>query len=160
MAIKQIVLTEEEYENLLKVQDEPNEQLRATNKALAEKYDALKESKAQEIVYDFKSPFKVEDNTLDFTTKEDFVAFYNHLSLKQEMSRPPLMKIDQLMFDFITDLAEVWVFQPPFKDVRVLKSFRVSLVKSGMYILRRNNTLEKREKETHERAITDLLKGQ
>ena len=144
--IRQIVLTEEEYDELLKVKEKPNDQLRATNKALAEKYDQLKTDKINVKLSDFKSPFKVEDNILDFTTKGDFVSFYNNIVIKQDSNRPSLMKIDLEVFEFIKNLAEVWSFDLPFKDVKVLKTYRVTLVKSGLYTLNRNNTLSKVEK--------------
>ena len=99
--IKQIVLTEEEYDELLKVKEQPNNQLRATNKALSEKYDQLKASKVNEELTNFKSPFKVKDNILDFTTKGDFVAFYNNQVTKQDSNRPSLMKVDLEVFKFI-----------------------------------------------------------
>jgi len=140
---KVIILTEEEYEELLSKQQEPSTKLREINKNLSQQYDKLREEKVTEVSANLTSPFKVEDNTLNFSTKEDFVSFFNHTASKQDINRPSLMKTDADVFNFLTHMCTCWNFNLPFKDVKALKSFRVSLVKTGMYSVDKNNRLRK-----------------
>ena len=134
------ILSNEEYNELLNAQQEPSKRLRETNQRLAKQYDELKACKAEEVIKTFTSPFKVKDNILEFCTKADFVAFFNYMASKQGVIKPSLMKTDAMVFDRLQDICLPWDFEMPFKDIKVLKSYRVSLVKSGMYILNNNNT--------------------
>ena len=126
---KQIVLTEQEYQDLLKVQNKPDELLRETNLALKKKLDEA-ETKLKQGAFDnirIETPFRVVNEALCCHTFTDFVVMYNSLA------KPTLTDSDLSVLSFLKHLSATFNYQVQFEDISKLKAYRVSLQKKGLY---------------------------
>lgn len=126
---KQIVLTEQEYQDLLKVQNKPDDLLRETNLALKKKLDEA-ETKLKQGAFDnirIETPFRVVNESLCLNTPTDFVVMYNSLA------KSNLTDSDLSALSFLKHLATTFNYQVQFTDVSKLKAYRVSLQKKGLY---------------------------
>ena len=126
---KQIVLTEEEYQDLLKVKQSPDDLLRETNLALKKRLDEC-ESKLKQGSFDnirIETPFRVTNESLCINSPTDFVIMYNSLAY------PSLTESDSAVFSFLKHLSTVFNYKLQFDDASKLKAYRVSLQKKGLY---------------------------
>ena len=126
---KQIVLTEQEYQDLLKVQNKPDELLRETNLALKKKLDEA-ETRLKQGAYDnikIETPFRVVNESLCISSPTDFVVMYNSLA------KSNLTDSDLSALSFLKHLAATFNYEVQFTDVSKLKAYRVSLQKKGLY---------------------------
>ena len=129
------ILTEEEYNDLLKVQSHEDDLLRETNNNLKFKIAKLeKESKdtPKALVIDrANSPFKVIGDTMSTTTISDFVLLYNGIALMNKAHQ--LKAVDENVFKYLRDTAEFFGYSSYFKDMSLVKSYRVSLSKKNLF---------------------------
>ena len=126
---KQIVLTEEEYQALLKVQNKPDDLLRETNLALKKKLDEA-ETRLKQGAYDnikIETPFRVTNESLCISSPTDFVVMYNSLA------KSNLTDSDLSALSFLKHLAATFNYEVQFTNVSKLKAYRVSLQKKGLY---------------------------
>ena len=126
---KQIVLTEQEYQDLLKVQNKPDDLLRETNLALKKKLDEA-ETRLKQGAYDnikIETPFRVVNESLCISSSTDFVVMYNSLA------KSNLTDSDLSALSFLKHLAATFNYEVQFTDVSKLKAYRVSLQKKGLY---------------------------
>jgi hypothetical protein len=126
---KQIVLTEQEYQDLLKVQNKPDDLLRETNLALKKKLDEA-ETKLKQGAYDnikVETPFRVVNESLCINSPTDFVVMYNSLA------KSNLTDSDLSVLSFLKHLSATFNYQVQFTDISKLKAYRVSLQKKGLY---------------------------
>ena len=126
---KQIVLTEQEYQDLLTVQTKPDELLRETNLALKKKLDEA-ETRLKQGAYDnikIETPFRVTNESLCISSPTDFVVMYNSLA------KSNLTDSDLSALSFLKHLAATFNYEVQFTDVSKLKAYRVSLQKKGLY---------------------------
>ncbi len=125
---KQIVLTEEEYQDLLKVQNKPDELLRETNLALKKKLDEA-ETRLKQGAFDnikLDSPFIVVNNNLCLRSATDFIVMYNNVA------DTTLTQSDLVMFNQLTAVANLFNLYCQFDDTKQLKAHRVSLQKKNL----------------------------
>ncbi len=125
---KQIVLTEEEYQALLKVQNKPDELLRETNLALKKKLDEA-ETRLKQGAFDnikLDSPFIVVNNNLCLRSATDFIVMYNNVA------DTTLTQSDLVMFNQLTAVANLFNLYCQFDDTKQLKAHRVSLQKKNL----------------------------
>ncbi|MFW9602516.1 MAG: hypothetical protein ACMV1B_09365 [Prevotella sp.] len=123
------ILTEQEYQDLLKVQNKPDDLLRETNLALKKKLDEA-ETKLKQGAFDnirIETPFRVYNESLCLNTPTDFVVMYNSLA------KSNLTDSDLSALSFLKHLAATFNYQVQFADVSKLKAYRVSLQKKGLY---------------------------
>ena len=123
------ILTEQEYQDLLKVQNEPDELLRETNLALKKKLDEA-ETRLKQGAYDnikIETPFIVVNESLCISSPTDFVVMYNSLA------KPTLTDSDLSVLSFLKHLSAIFNYQVQFTDSSKLKAYRVSLQKKGLY---------------------------
>ena len=129
------ILTEEEYNDLLKVQSHEDDLLRETNNNLKFKIAKLeKESKEtpKALVIDrANSPFKVVGDTMSMSTDADFVMLYNSISINVKAVQ--LRVADTMTYEYLCTLATSFGYNPFFKDMPSLKQYRVSLGKKYLY---------------------------
>lgn len=124
-----IQLTPEEYENLLKVQQEPDIILRQTNTQLKQKLDECTK-KLEQGSFDtckLDSPFMVVNNKLCFRSPTDFVIMYNNLAGLN------LGDSDAAVFTNLQTIAQMFNYDTQFEQQSQLKAYRVSLQKKGLY---------------------------
>ena len=123
------ILTEQEYQDLLKVQNKPDDLLRETNLALKKKLDEA-ETRLKQGAYDnikIETPFRVVNESLCLNTATDFVVMYNSLA------KSNLTDSDLSALSFLKHLAATFNYEVQFTDVSKLKAYRVSLQKKGLY---------------------------
>ena len=141
--IKQTVLSEEEYEELLKVQNQPSKDLRETNEKLKEKLDKVNKQQISTCISSTNSiPFGERDDQIQFNTKKDFVMMYNYFLQKQDYKdRPSVKQADEDVFEFIKTITEAYGYEYQFKDRLAVRRYRMNLIKSKLYNTDRYNTL-------------------
>ena len=123
------ILTEQEYQDLLKVQNKPDDLLRETNLSLKKKLDEA-ETRLKQGAYDnikIETPFRVVNESLCLNTATDFVVMYNSLA------KSNLTDSDLSALSFLKHLAATFNYEVQFTDVSKLKAYRVSLQKKGLY---------------------------
>ena len=123
------ILTEQEYQELLKVQNKPDDLLRETNLALKKKLDEA-ETKLKQGAYDnikVETPFRVTNESLCINSPTDFVVMYNSLA------KSNLTDSDLSVLSFLKHLSATFNYQVQFTDISKLKAYRVSLQKKGLY---------------------------
>ena len=123
------ILTEQEYQDLLKVQNKPDDLLRETNLALKKKLDEA-ETKLKQGAFDnirIETPFRVINGALCCLTFTDFVVMYNSLA------KSNLTDSDLSALSFLKHLAATFNYEVQFTDVSKLKAYRVNLQKKGLY---------------------------
>ena len=122
------ILTEEEYEALLKVQSKPDDLLRETNTQLKKKLDEA-EAKLKQGSFDnvkLDSPFIVVNNKLCLRSATDFIIMYNNVA------DATLTQSDLVMFNQLTHVAQLFNLYCQFDDTKQLKAHRVSLQKKNL----------------------------
>lgn len=141
--IKQIVLSEEEYEELLIVQNQPSKDLRETNEKLKEKLDKVNKQQIFAPINNTNStPFGERYDQIQFNTKEDFVMMYNYFLQKQNYKdRPSVKQADEEVFEFMQTITEAYGYEYQFKDRLAVRRYRINLIKSKLYTTDRYNTL-------------------
>jgi hypothetical protein len=123
------ILTEQEYQDLLKVQNKPDDLLRETNLALKKKLDEA-ETRLKKGAYDnikVETPFRVTNESLCINSPTDFVVMYNSLA------KSNLTDSDLSAFSFLKHVSDTFNYQLQFTDTSKLKAYRVSLQKKGLY---------------------------
>lgn len=121
-------LTKEQYEDLLKVKENPDIMLRETNTTLKKKVDEL-QAKLDKGSFDnirVQTPFIVTNEALCMHTPSDFILLYNSLA------KATLKDSDKFIFEYLTNLAESFNYKPQFSDSSKLKAYRVSLQKKDI----------------------------
>lgn len=123
------ILTQAQYDELLKAKSEPDQLLRDTNVQLKAKLDEctakLEQGKFDHCQVD--SPFIVKSGKLMLTANIDFVMLYNSLAT------PKLLDTDRIVFEYLTNLANLFLLEPQFANQSALKGFRVRLQKIDLY---------------------------
>lgn len=122
------ILTEEEYNDLLKVQSKPDDLLRETNTQLKKKLDEA-EAKLKQGSFDnvkLDSPFIVVNNKLCLRSATDFIVMYNNVA------DATLTQSDICMFNQLTAAAKLFNLDCQFNDTKQLKAYRVSLQKKNL----------------------------
>ena len=127
------LLTEEDYNDLLKVQTQPDIILRQTNDNLKTQVDKLTKQLAEGSFESctVDSPFRVIDDVLSMSSITDFVILYNFLAKQDHLSI--LSQADTSAFNYITQLADTFNYTCYFKSVSELKKYRVSLQKKQLF---------------------------
>ena len=122
------ILTEEEYNDLLKVQSKPDDLLRETNTQLKKKLDEA-EAKLKQGSFDnvkLDSPFIVVNNKLCLRSATDFIVMYNNVA------GTTLTESDARMFSKLSHTATTFNLDCQFDDTKQLKAHRVSLQKKNL----------------------------
>lgn len=133
----QYILTEEEYQALQ--ESNTDQLLKDTNAKLKAKVDVLEASIDDQIVTDltdqpseykphFDSPFIVTNEHLCLRSPTDFIVLFNSLA------EATLSNSDKALFEYVTNLATMFNYEPQFKEQRDLKAYRVSLQKKELCI--------------------------
>jgi len=125
---KAIILTEKEYEDLLKVQSKPDDLLRETNLVLKKKLDEA-ESKIKKGSFDnikVNSPFIIVNGKLCLHSATDFIIMYNNLADSS------LMQSDVIMLNQLIAAANLFNLDCQFANTKELKAYRVSLQKKQL----------------------------
>lgn len=122
-------LTPEEYSELLQAKSEPDQLLRDTNTQLKVKLDECTK-KLEQGAFDnctIDSPFIIKDDKLCLNSHVDFTLLYNSLAT------PKLLDTDRIVFEYLSNLAKLFILEPQFKDQSALKAYRVRLQKINLY---------------------------
>ena len=126
--IKQIVLTEEEYNNLLTKKTEVDTILRDTNTSLKKKLDEC-QAKLTQGSFDnsrVDTPFIVTNDTLHFRSPTDFTIMYNAISGIN------LGESDKNIYKYTETLALIFNYKPQFNSTSEVKAYRVNLQKKKL----------------------------
>ena len=132
--IKQIVLTEEEYDALLTKQTEPSNLLRDTNATLLAKVTKL-QKKLDEGSFErvqLNTPFILKDDKLVLQSKYDFITLYNQISYSKSLKDK-----DMAMYKYLYDLATMYGVTAQLSDASKVKAYRVRLQKQDIVALDR-----------------------
>lgn len=122
------ILTQTQYDELLRVKENPDIMLRETNTTLKKKVDEL-QAKLDKGSFDnikVQSPFIVTNEALCMHTPADFIMLYNSLA------KASLTESDKHVFEYLTSLAKSFNYTPQFADSSKLKAYRVSLQKKDI----------------------------
>ena len=134
----QYILTQEEYsalpagtsDSLLR---ETNTKLKATNDELQAKLDIIQsapnsvEPTVKVVESKFDSPFIVTGSKLCLRSYTDFILLYNGLA------QASFTDSDKTIYDYLTNMAEMFNYNPQFESQKDLKAYRVSLQKKDLY---------------------------
>lgn len=121
-------LTEDEYNDLLKVQTKPDTILRDTNSALKKKLDDC-QLQLQQGAFDnsrVDTPFIVTDDVLHFRSPTDFILMWNALA------KPTPGDSDQAMLKYLSNLTSIFNYDPQFSTLLQVKRYRVNLQKKSI----------------------------
>ena len=144
--IKQIVMSEEEYQKLLEIKNKPDILLRETNKKLVDKVEQLekqiKQSQYENIKVD--APYIIEDGILKPGSHHNFVLLYNKISKTQDVYKASLKISDKVVFKELNEWANTYYCESIFKSILDVKKYRQNLVNTGLYRINKNtHILEK-----------------
>lgn len=124
---KAVILTEEEYEDLLKVQSKPDIMLRETNTQLKTKLDEC-QKQLQQGAFDnsrVDTPFIVnpDSSSLCFRSPTDFIIMWNSLA------QSSLTGSDEALFEEMKHISELFTYGLQFASAKEVKAYRVNLQK-------------------------------
>jgi len=131
---RQIVLTEQEYSDLIEHQQKPSDELRSTCVDLKAKLQACK---SQQPTNHNTGPFRVTDNTLLLSDISDFVVLYNGLSIQHNCTT--LRQADMAIYNYLLQLANIFGYNLTFNSQSELKQYRVLLRKRDLVITIKKN---------------------
>lgn len=136
------ILTNDEYEELLQQKNEPDTILRETNLQLKQKIELL-EKQCRDGSFEqtsINSPILINDEVLSTAGIGDFVQMYNFLAVDYSCST--LKQSDKKMFDYLEQMANMFMCQPYFQSVSDVKKYRVNLQKKTLYTnVKRNGVI-------------------
>ena len=137
------VLTEEEYNELVKKKEEPNDLLRDTNKNLKKKIEELEKRLSQGSFDNIKvdAPFIIEDEIIKPGSHHNFVMLYNRMSRLQNKYKASLKVSDEMLIDFMEELVDTYYVAPYFKSALDVKRYRQNLIKSNLYRVNPNTSI-------------------
>jgi len=122
---KAYILTEDEYEELLKKKTECDVTLRETNANLKKKIDKLEQSLATQSPKstNFQGPFTISGNSLTITSWYDFIAIANGLSTQYSCTN--WKKFDEVLLYYIMTIASWYNVESQFNSTVEIKRYRL-----------------------------------
>lgn len=128
-----IHMSPEEYTDLLKQKNSPDELLRDTNSTLTQKVaDLTKQLESGSFKrINVDSPIMINDGVLSTTAVSDFVQMYNTLSHYNNCAT--VKSSDTAVFDYLEQMATMFACEPFFKTAGDVKKYRTSLQKKALY---------------------------